>query len=155
MLERVHGVMAQGRLVEEGQVPDVEVHGPQGKGDERVREHAQAAHGPHGEQRPQDGTGEAGDDAERREVAEQQVLDHVKGERLQGELFERPGEGDDEQEDAEPEDDGLPDRQRRPSPAQAAHAERVEKRPEHDGQQLEQVHENESRPPLLRLDSRP
>jgi hypothetical protein len=140
MLERVHGVMAQGRLVEEGQMPDVEVHGPQWEGDERVREHAKTAHGPHREQRPQDGAGEAGDDAERREVAEQEVLDHVKGERLQGELFERPGEGDDEQEDAEPEDDGLPDRQRRPSAAQPAHAQRIENRTDGNRQELQRVH---------------
>ena len=47
-----------------------------------MREEAQGANRPHGEHRPQNRAGQPGDDAERREVAEQEVLDHVERERL-------------------------------------------------------------------------
>jgi hypothetical protein len=145
VLEGVNRVVPQSSLVEEGQVPDVEVGGPQGQGDERVREHAETPHRPHGKQRPQDRAGETGDDAERREVAEEQVLDHVKRERLQGQLLERPSERDDEQDDSEPEEDRLPGGQRRTAAAQAPHAECVEKRTDRDRQQLERVGQESGR----------
>ena len=42
MLERVDAGVAQRRLVEDRQVPDVQVDRPQREGDQRMREHAQA-----------------------------------------------------------------------------------------------------------------
>jgi hypothetical protein len=53
-------------VVDRAKVPDDEAHDPEGQGDERVGEPNCA--------------GEAEHDEERSEIAEQQVLDHVRGE---------------------------------------------------------------------------
>ena len=39
MLDRVHPLAPQRRLVEDGQVPDIQVQGPDRKGDGRMGEH--------------------------------------------------------------------------------------------------------------------
>ena len=77
MLERVHARVAQRRLVEDGQVPDVQVDRPQREGDQRVREHAQAVEEPDAQDRRDQRPGQAEHDQQRGDVAEQQVLDHV------------------------------------------------------------------------------
>ena len=82
MLERVHGRVLDRRLVEEGHVPEVEVGGPDRQRHERVREHAQALDRAEREQRPQDRAVQPGEQRERREVAEDDVLEHVEAEEL-------------------------------------------------------------------------
>ena len=82
MLERVHRAVPNGRLVEKRQVPDVEIDRPERECDERVGEHPQSLDRPERQQRPQDGAGRAGEQAERREIADQHVLEHVEAEEL-------------------------------------------------------------------------
>ena len=68
VLERVHRAVPNGRLVEEGQVPEVEARRPERERDRRVREHAQALHRAEREQWPEDRAGQPREQAERREV---------------------------------------------------------------------------------------
>ena len=69
--------VAQRRLVEDRQVPDVQVDRPQREGDQRMGEHAQAIEEADAQDRRDQRAGEAEHDQQRRDVAEQQVLDHV------------------------------------------------------------------------------
>ena len=66
MLERVHAVMPDSRLVQEREMPDVEVHRPERQGDERIGEEAQAIEVR--ERRPQDRPRQPCEERERREV---------------------------------------------------------------------------------------
>jgi hypothetical protein len=80
VLERVDGVVGHRALVERGQVPDVEVRGPERQGDDRVPEHAHERDG--AQQRREHRTGQPEDDQQRAEVGDQQVLEHVRPEQL-------------------------------------------------------------------------
>ena len=82
MLERVHDVVVQRRLVQERQVPDVEVERPQRQCNQRVPEHAQAPDHGQRQHRAQDRPRQARDHEQRREVADDDVLDHVDEEEL-------------------------------------------------------------------------
>ena len=82
VLERVHGGVVQRGVVEERDVPDVEIDCPQRQRDERVRQDAEPLDGTQREHRPQDRAGEPGDEAERREIAEDHVLQHVHEEEV-------------------------------------------------------------------------
>ena len=67
--------------------------------DAQLPEHGQREH------RPQERTGQRGDERERREVAEQDVLDHVDGEQvLLAVRVDRRDECDEEQDDRQPEE---------------------------------------------------
>jgi hypothetical protein len=95
VLERVHRLGVNGRLVEDRNVPQVEVRGPQREGDERVGERAQPAKPSLGEQRLQQRAGEPEHDQQRGEVPDQQVLAHVGDDQLVADL----GAGGDQRRD--------------------------------------------------------
>ena len=78
----MHDVVAERRLVEERQVPEIEVHGPQRPRDHGMREHAERVNPVVGEQRTEQRPRQPGDDRQRRELAEQHVLRHVHEEEL-------------------------------------------------------------------------
>ena len=82
VLERVDPVVGERRLVEVRQVPEVERHRPERQSDERVREHAEALDDPVLENRSEERAGQAGDDQDRRHLAEEDVLCHVDEEEL-------------------------------------------------------------------------
>ena len=63
-------------------MPEDEVRRPDREGDERVREDAKAHDPGEREDRAEERAGEAGQDAERSEISEQQVLCHVEREQL-------------------------------------------------------------------------
>ena len=77
MLERVDAGVAERRLVERRHVPHVQVDRPQWEGDRGMGERAQAVEEADFEDRREQWTGQAEHDQQRRDVAEQQVLDHV------------------------------------------------------------------------------
>ena len=90
VLERVHGAVAERRLVHERQVPEIEVERPDRQRNERVGQIAEPLCGLVGEHRPEHRPGQAGDEAERRQVAEDHVLAHVNEEEiLLAELVDR------------------------------------------------------------------
>ena len=109
MLQRVHDLVSERGFPEEREVPDDEVHRPERQRDERMGEEAERPDRAHGEDRAEQRAGEPGDDAERPEIAEQQVLDHVEREGL---LFpergDRRDERDGDEKDAEPEEGRAP-----------------------------------------------
>ena len=128
------------RFVERGHVPEREVRRPDRERDEGVREHAQAhdsrkrEHG--AEQRP----GQPGEQAQRREVAEQEVLRHVEREELLlGDGCERRGDRDDEEHDPEREEADPPPRYRLPAPGERSRPHAVRDRDQHDRGELERV----------------
>ena len=100
VLERVDGVVAQRRLIQRGQMPDVEVDRPARDRDHRVREYAQPSDRLDPQQRREQWSREPEDDQQRREIADQQVLDHVGHEQLVGELVDRRAERDCEHDQA-------------------------------------------------------
>ena len=115
VLEGVHGLVAKRGLPEGRQVPEEEVERPERQRDEGMRQEAERAHRAQREERPEDRAGEARDDAERGEIAEQQVLHHVEREGLLlAERRDRRDERDDEEGDAEREEEVAPLRDRRP-----------------------------------------
>ena len=69
-------------LVDRGDVPEREVRGPERERHERVRENAQPHDSGECQDRAEQRAGQAGKQAERREVAEQEVLGHVEREEL-------------------------------------------------------------------------
>ena len=140
VLERVHGLVAERGLPEGRHVPEVEVDRPERERDEGMRQEAERAHRAQREERPEDRSGEPRDDAERCEVAEQQVLHHVERERLLlAERRDRRDERDDEEADAEREEEVAPlgDRRalarKRPGPLP------VERRSDRDRDELERL----------------
>ena len=72
--------------------------------------------------RPQHRPGEPAEERERREVAEQDVLDHVAAERALGVVVERRHERDEQQHDPEREEADPPAAAARPAPPQRPHA---------------------------------
>ncbi len=141
VLERVNAAVMQCRLVEHGQMPEVEVHGPDRQRHERMGEEAEPVDRLQREHGPEHGPGQAGDEAERRQVAEDHVLAHVDEEEvLLAELVHRGVERDHDEGDPEPEQE-LPARRHRPAAArERARPAQVEHRHEqrrHDLQRLE------------------
>ena len=83
MLERVQRAVAErapGRRT--GKCQSARFTAQSGKRDERVREHTQPLHDGKGEQRSGDRAGQPAEERERRQVADQDVLDHVEREQL-------------------------------------------------------------------------
>ena len=109
------------RLVHRRDVPEDEVRGPDRERDERVREHAQAHDARKREHGAEERPGEPREQAERREVADEQVLRHVEREELLlADLRDRRGDRDQQQRDPEREEpdpppgNGLPALRQRP-----------------------------------------
>ena len=147
MLERVHGVVVERRVVQERHVPEVEVDGPDRQRDERVRQHAQAFDDAELEHRPQDRPAQTRDEAERREVADDHVLQHVHEEEvLLAELVDRRVEREYDEGDPAPERDLPPDRDRLAPPGERARAPEIERGGDHGRQQLKglEAHGRES-----------
>ena len=82
VLEGVDARVVQGSVVEERDVPEVEIDRPDRKRDERMREHAERLDPLDREDGPQDRPGQPGDKAQRREVADDHVLEHVHEEEV-------------------------------------------------------------------------
>ena len=82
MLERVDDVVVQRRLVEVRQMPDVEVERPERQRDQRMAEDAQPADVGQRQHGPQDRPGQPRHDQQRRQVADDDVLDHVHEQEL-------------------------------------------------------------------------
>jgi len=82
VLQSVNPGIAHGRLVEDGQVPPVEVHRPQGQRDRRVHEHPQTIEEADAQRRGQDRGGQAEDEQQGPEVGDEQVLGHVGEQQL-------------------------------------------------------------------------
>ena len=109
VLERVHRAVPNGRLVEERQVPEVEIDRPERECDERVGEHPQTLDRPERQQRPQDRACRAGEQAERREIADQHVLEHVEAEELLlADRGDRRREREQQERDSDREDEHPP-----------------------------------------------
>ena len=131
---------ADGCLVEERQVPEIEIRRPDRQRHDRVREHAQALDGPEREQRPQHRPREPGEQAERCEVADHDVLEHVEAEELLlADRSDRGGEREQEQHDPQPEEEDPVAGHRRPAATQGASPHRVRDRSEQDGRELQRV----------------
>ena len=129
VLERVHGAVVERGLVEDGEVPDVEVDRPERQRDERVGQDAQPLDRLQREHGPQHRPREPRDEAERREVAEEDVLAHVDEEEvLLAELVDRRVERDHDERDPEPEHELPPTRHRAPAPGEVARPPQVEER---------------------------
>ena len=89
-------------------MPDVEVD-PRAAAPPRVREHPQALDRAEREQRPQHRPVQAREQAERGEVADQDVLDHVKAEELLlADRGDRGGERDEQEHEPEREERDAP-----------------------------------------------
>jgi hypothetical protein len=97
VLESVDPVVLHGALVQRGQVPDVEVDGPQRQRDGGMREHPQPPQLAHRQQRLQDRPGQAEDQQQRADVGDQQVLDHVHREQLVADGADRAAQRDQDQ----------------------------------------------------------
>ena len=117
-------------------MPDVEVDGPQRQRDQRVGEELQPVDGPDAQDRREDRPGEAEDEQQRGDVAEQQVLAHVGDEQLLGEVVERADEGHEHDHEAAVEADLPPRRRRPPLAAQRPHARAVQPGDEEEGKEL-------------------
>ena len=140
MLERVHGRVCDGRLVEHRQVPEVQVRRPERQRDGGVREHPQPLDRPQREQRPQDRAGEPGEEAERREVADQDVLQHVEAEELLlADRRDRRGEGEHEQRNPEREQQDPPERQGRAAAPQRSRPHRIGHRRDRHRRELQRI----------------
>ena len=101
MLERVERVVADRALVERGQVPDVQVRGPERQRHERMGEDAQAPDDRSASTGRSIGPVSPSDERERGEVAEDDVLEHVgREEALLAEPLERRRHGQEVQDRA-------------------------------------------------------
>ena len=87
-------VVAKRRLVEHRQVPDVEVDRPGRERHQRVGEHAELADVPPAQERREQRAGEAEHDQQRRDVADHEVLGHVRHQQLIGERIDRVAQRD-------------------------------------------------------------
>src|SRR5207247_4065431 len=140
VLERVDRLVAERGLPQDRQMPDEEVERPERERDEWVREESERPHRAQREDRTQQRAGEAGDDAERREIADQQVLRHVERERLLlAEGRDRGYERDDEEADAEREEEVAPLGDGRSLARERSGPLPVEERSDGDRHQLERL----------------
>ena len=140
VLDRVQGARLDRALVQHREVPEDEVRGPDREGDERVREDAEPHHSGQGENRSQHRPCEPGEQAERGEVSEQQVLRHVEREELLlADLRDGGRDGDDQERDPEGEQRDAPARHRLPAARHRASPQRVGDGDERDRRELERV----------------
>jgi hypothetical protein len=139
-------VVPQRALVQRRQVPDVEVRGPERQCDERMPEHTQPLDRLHGEHGPKQRPGQAGDESQRGQVAQQHVLDHVEGESPLSQLLERRRERNGDEQQAEREHDDAPPRHRRAARGERAGPAGVRRTDQDERKQLEdEPHAGESR----------
>jgi len=117
VLARVEQRVLERCVVGPVQVPDDEGGSPERERDERVSEHAKPPQAGDGKQGPEQGAGESEDDQQRTDVADQQVLAHVDGERL---LRREQAGGDDD--DPAPEPGSLARVRRAPARAKCPNA---------------------------------
>ena len=140
MLERVDRRVVDRGVVEKRDVPDVEVDRPERQRDERMREHAQLLDRPQRQHGPEHRPGQTRDEAERRQIAQQDVLTHVDEEEvLLAERVDRRVERHDHERDPEPEEELAPARHRLPAPREGAAAPQVGVRGKERGHELERL----------------
>ena len=140
VLDRMERARLDGAFVEHREVPEHEIRRPDGKRDERVREHAEAHDARQGEDGAEDRAGEAGEEAQRREVAEDEVLGHVEREQLLlSDGRDRRRDGDDEEGDSERVERDPPPRHRLPATGERPCPYRVGDCDEDDGRELQRV----------------
>ena len=89
MLERVNRRRSIGGVIQRRDVPEEEVERPQRQGDGGVGEDAEAVEDGDREDRLQQRAGQAEHQQQGRDVAEQQVLDHVDDHQLLGDVADR------------------------------------------------------------------
>ena len=109
-LDRPDPLVAKGELVRRRPVPAVEVDRPADDRDHGIGEDAQPPDRAQLEQRGDQGGGQAEDDQERADVAEEQELGHVRHQQLLAERAERRHQCENEDEQAAPEARELPPR---------------------------------------------
>ena len=141
MLERVDRRMAQRCLIERGQVPDIQVDGPQREGERRMRERAQAIEEGDAQDRGEQRAGQAEHDQERGDVAQQQVLDHVRIEQFLARRAE-PRQRRRDHDKAAVEARLAPAGDRAPRAGERVGASRVEEREQRQRTQLDRVGED-------------
>ena len=111
-----------------------------GKATKGFAKHAESHHAGKREHRPKERSGQAGEEAQRSEVADEQVLRHVEREELLlADLRDRRGDGDDEQRDAEREERDAPAGNGLLATRERARADGVRDRDEHDRRELERL----------------
>ena len=148
MLERVHGAVVDRGLVDRRHVPEHQVHCPERERDEGVREDAQPHDPRKREQWPEHRPGRAGEQAERGEVADEEVLSHVEAleQLLLADPRDRRRDCDEEEDETErggrssPAWDGLAALCERPRAHPVRHGD------EPDGRQLQQDHGGNLKP---------
>ena len=100
----MHRRVMERSVVEERDMPEVEVGRPHRQRDERVREHTQALDELELQHRTQDRPRQPDHEAQRREVAQDDVLEHVhEEEMLLAEVVDRRVEREDDEPDSRPE----------------------------------------------------
>ena len=140
VLERVNAAVMQRRLVEDRQVPEVEVDRPDRERHERVGEEAEPVDRLQREHGPEHGPRQPGDEAERRQVAEDHVLAHVDEEEvLLAELVDRRVERDHDERDPEPEEELPTLRDRQAAARERARAAQIEDRDDERRHDLERL----------------
>ena len=114
MLEGVKPLVRDRAVVERRYVPEIEVQDPERQRDHRQGEEAKAVECLQRHDRLEHGAGEPQDDQERRDVRDQEMLDHVRKDELTAKVRERRDERNcDEADTREVGDD--PPRGHRPS----------------------------------------
>ncbi len=136
MLEGVHARGVQGCLVHERDVPEDEVESPEGQRNGGMGQEAKLVDEPEPEQRLQHRTGQADDETERRQIADQNVLEHVHEQELGREGVDRRDQREQDERKAEPEDQTPPGGHRRAAAVQRPRALPVEERQERRGHEL-------------------
>jgi hypothetical protein len=140
VLEGVDGRVSDGPLVQQRQVPEIQIGRPERQRDQGVREHPQPFDRPECEQRPEERPREPGEQAERREVADQDVLQHVEAEELLlADRRDRRGEGEHEEQDPGGEQEHAPHRQRRAAAPQRSRPQRIGRRRDSDRRELQRI----------------
>ena len=136
----MHDLVPERRLVEERQVPEIEVHGPQRPRDHRMSEHAERVNPVVGEQRAEQRARQPGDDRQRRQLPEQNVLRHVHEEELLlAPRIERREERDRDQAEADAERPAAPAGDRAPAAGERVRAAVVGERGEGDRDDGERI----------------
>ena len=141
MLKRMHPRVFKRPLVEDRQVPSIEVDRPKRKGDQRAGKHPQTIKKPNLEDRRNQRPSEPKHDQQRRNVAKQQMLDHVHEQQFLAGLPKR-GERRTDHNEPRVEASLPPPRHGVPMESKRAHAPRIEQakdrqRPKlHGGKQL-------------------
>jgi hypothetical protein len=139
VLERMQRLARQRPLVQGGNVPDVEVGEPQRQRDQWVEQVAQPPQPAQREQRLEQRAGEAEHDQERRQVAEHEVLRHVRDQQLLAHVRKRGDERRQDQRDARGKAQLAPHRYRLAAHRQGPRAQRVRDRHHREWQQLERL----------------